>query len=45
MAEMKFYKIQEYVEALRERGMFASCELYGKEENVIRNLTYNSKEV
>lgn len=45
MAEMKFYKIQEYVEALRKRGMFASCELYGKEENVIRNLTYNSKEV
>lgn len=45
MAEMKFYTMQDYVKRLEERGMLAACELYGKEEHVIKNLTYNSKEV
>lgn len=45
MAEMKFYKLQEYVDILGSRGMLAASELYGKGDTLIRNLTYNSKEV
>lgn len=45
MAEMKYYTMQEYVDVLQKRGMLTACELYGKEDTQIQNLTYNSKEV
>ena len=45
MAEMKFYTMQDFVDRLEERGMLKDVELQGKGENVIKNLTYNSKEV
>ena len=45
MAEMRFYTMQDYVDRLSERGMLQACELQGKGEMVIKNLTYNSKEV
>lgn len=45
MAEMKYYTIGEFAELLRNRGMLAGCELYGKEDTVVRLLTYDSREV
>ena len=45
MAEMKYYTLASYVELMKERGMLAEYNLYGKDETVISLLTYNSKEV
>lgn len=45
MAEMRYYTMKEYAELLAERGMLAECDLCGKEETVIRLLTYDSREV
>lgn len=44
MAQMKYYKMQEYAKALKEQGTLAEYEFYGKEDTQITNLTYNSKE-
>ena len=45
MAEMKHYKLGEYVELLKERNMLAESELLGKEGEEITLLTYDSREV
>lgn len=45
MAQMKFYNMQTYADILKEQGMLAGYELYGKGSKEIRVLTYNSKEV
>ena len=45
MAEMRYYTIGEFEKLLRSRDMLAECELYGKEDMVIRLLTYDSREV
>ena len=44
MAQMNYYKMKEYAKALKERGMLAEYEFYGKEDTLITALTYNSKE-
>ena len=45
MAEMRYYTIGEFAELLKSRDMLEACELYGKEQTVIRLLTYDSREV
>lgn len=45
MAQMKHYSIQTYVDALKERDMLETVNLYGEENIIINALTYNSKEV
>ena len=45
MAEMRYYTIREFAELLKSRDMLTECELYEKEEQVIRLLTYDSREV
>lgn len=44
MAQMKYYQMQMYVKQLEERNMLKEYELYGKDDTVIKTLTYNSKE-
>ena len=45
MAEMKYYTIREYAKLLEDRDMLAECDLCGKEDVVIKLLTYDSREV
>lgn len=45
MAEMRYYTIGEFEELLRSRDMLVECELYEKENTVVRLLTYDSREV
>ncbi|MDO4312996.1 MAG: UDP-N-acetylmuramoyl-L-alanyl-D-glutamate--2,6-diaminopimelate ligase [Eubacteriales bacterium] len=45
MAEMRYYTIREYEKLLRDRDMLIECDLCGKEDMVIRLLTYDSREV
>lgn len=45
MAKMEFHTMRAYAELLEEKGMLAEKNLYGREEEEIRLLTYNSKEV
>lgn len=45
MAEMKHYKLEEYVKLLREHDMLAEADLKGKEDEEIALLTYDSREV
>ncbi|MCI8939479.1 MAG: UDP-N-acetylmuramoyl-L-alanyl-D-glutamate--2,6-diaminopimelate ligase [Dorea sp.] len=42
---MRYYTIGEFAELLKSRDMLEACELYGKEQTVIRLLTYDSREV
>ena len=44
MAQMKSYRICEYIEKLEQRGMIERYELYGKDDTIVDMLTYNSKE-
>ena len=45
MAKMKYYTIGEFEGHLKERGMLLDADLYGRENTVIRLLTYDSREV
>ncbi len=45
MAKMREYTIGEFAELLRTRGMLKECGLYGKQDTVIRHLTFDSREV
>lgn len=45
LRDMPEYTIREFAALLQSRDMLAECELYGKEEAVIRLLTYDSREV
>ncbi len=42
---MRYDTIQDYVRLLKEEDMLSACGLCGKGDILIRNLTYNSKEV
>lgn len=45
MAQMASYTIKEFAELMRQENLLVNAAYYGKEEEYIKKLTYNSKEV
>lgn len=45
MAEMKYFNLQTYAEELKKRNMLKDCNLYGKKDQTITTLTFDSRAV
>ena len=45
MAQMKYYAVEAYLELMKQQDNLLEANLYGKENQVVEHLTYDSKDV